>query len=265
MTNSTHWAVLGALLTAIVLPSTAASRDALALMQEVDKRLKARDEVVDYDMELYEGTAMTHTRKLVRSDKVLADKNSTVVRFTQPVSVKNVSLLIEDTGAALNAIWSYTASTKNLRRISGAQKQNWFMGTEFTYEDFEDFKLKTYDFAEVGVQAPCLAWAKCTVVEATPKSGAEASASGYAKKRYFIEANSQFPVQVEYIDAGGIVVKRLVTENLKKYEAYYRPTAQTMLNLSTHRRTRMVVTAVTLNQGLPDARFTQRYLRSEDE
>ena len=265
MMNMTHRAVLGALLAAVVLPSTGAPKDALALMQEVDKRLKARDEVVRYDMELYEGTALTHARKLVRSDKVFSTKNSTVVRFTQPVSVKNVSLLIEDSGAAVNDIWSYTASTKNLRRISGAQKQNWFMGTEFTYEDFEDFKLKTYDFAEVAVQTPCLAWAKCTVIEATPKAGAEASASGYAKKRYFIEANSQFPVQVEYFDASGKAVKRLVTDNLKKYDAYYRPTAQTMFNLATQRRTRMVVTEVTLNQGLPDARFTQRYLRSEDE
>jgi outer membrane lipoprotein-sorting protein len=256
---------LAVLLSAVIQPAIAAPKDALSLMRDVDLRLKARDEVVRYDMELYEGSALTHSRKLVRYDKVLVNKNSTVVRFTQPVSVKNVSLLIEDTGASINDIWSYTASTKNLRRISGAQKQNWFMGTEFTYEDFEDFKLKTYDFSEVSVQVPCLSWAKCTVVDATPKAGAEASASGYARKRYFIEANSRFPVQVEYVDASGRVVKRLVTDNLKQYDTYYRPTAQTMFNLATQRRTRMVVTDVTLNQGLPDTIFTQRYLRNEDE
>jgi len=244
------------------IPSQA--KDALALMQEVDKRLRARDELVRYDMELYEGARPVHTRKLVRMDKTLASKNSTVVRFTEPDSVKNVGLLIEDTGAAVNDIWSYTASTRSLRRIAGTQKQNWFMGTEFTYEDFEDFKLKAYDFVEVAVQSPCLAWAQCTVVEATPKPGGEAALSGYTKKRYFIEAASQFPVQVEYLDARG-VAKRLTTEALRRYDAHFRPTAQTMHNLSNDRRTRLVVREVAINRGLPDTNFTQRYLRSEDE
>jgi hypothetical protein len=265
MKNMNMYGALCLALTVVAAPGAASGKDALALMQEVDKRLKAADESVRYDMELYEGNTLAHARKLVRYDKVMAGKNSTVVRFTQPVSVKNVSLLIEDAGGAVNDIWSYTASTKNLRRISGAQKQNWFMGTEFTYEDFEDFKLKTYTFTETAPQAPCLTWSRCTVVDAVPKAGAEAAASGYAKKRYYIEAASQFPVQVEYFDAAGKVVKRLVTEGIKKHDSFYRPTAQTMFNVSNQRRTRMVVTDVKLNQGLPDSRFTQRYLRSEDE
>lgn len=249
---------------AATVPGAACAKDALALMQDVDKRLKAADESILYDMELYEGTTLTHARKLVRLDKAMPSKNSTVVRFTQPMSVKNVALLIEDSGGSVNDIWSYTASTKSLRRISGAQKQNWFMGTEFTYEDFEDFKLKTYTFTEVAMQSPCLAWRNCTVVDAVPKADAEAAASGYAKKRYYIEVGSLFPVQVEYFDATGKVVKRLVTEGLKKYDGFHRPTAQIMFNLINQRRTRMVVTDVNLNGGLPDSRFTQRYLRSED-
>jgi outer membrane lipoprotein-sorting protein len=245
--------------------TSAEGKDALPLMQAVDKRLKARDEVVSYDMELYEGAKLTHARKLVRSDKVMPEKNSTVVRFTHPDSVKNVSLLIEDSGAAINDIWSYTPSVKSLRRISGAQKQNWFMGTEFTYEDFEDFKLKTYDFVELQTQSPCLIWARCTVVEAKPKSDAELAASGYSRKRYFIEAESLFPIQVEYFDSTGMVTKRLVTENIRNYGGHFRATAQTMFNLTNHRRTRMVVADIKLNQGLPDSRFSQRYLRSESE
>lgn len=265
MNHPRSGALLCALLLLAGMPLAGHAKDALPLMQEVDKRLKAKDEMVRYDMELFEGSRLTHTRKLVRSDKVLTDKNSTVVRFTEPDSVKNVSLLIEDRGTAINDIWSYTASTKSLRRISGAQKQNWFMGTEFTYEDFEDFKLRTYDFAEAGVKEPCLIWSRCTVVDATPKLDAEAAASGYSKKRYYIESNSQFPVQVEYFDAGGAVVKRLVTENLKKYDNHHRSTAQTMFNLANQRRTRLISTEVLINRGLPDTRFTQRYLRSEDE
>src|SRR5437773_6670936 len=113
--NALTWMALSILF----LPSVTLAKDAYALMQESDKRMKAKDEVVQYDMELYEADARTQTRKLMRYDKQLPGKISTVVRFIKPVSVKNVSLLIEDSGASVNDIWSYTPSTKNLRRISG--------------------------------------------------------------------------------------------------------------------------------------------------
>jgi hypothetical protein len=249
----------------LLLAAPAMAKDGFPLMQESDRRTKAGDETIQYNMELYEGDRLSHSRKLIRYDKQIPVKASTVVRFSAPVSVKNVSLLIEDTGAPVNDIWSYTPSTKNLRRISGAQKQNWFMGTEFTYEDFEDFKLKAYQFTEISTLAPCLAWTRCTVVEAIPKPGAEAAASGYSKKRYFIEGGSFFPVQVEYFNSEGKLGKRLMTEGLKKYGAYYRPTSQTMVNLENGRKTRMTVTDVAINSGLSDSKFTQRSLRSEEE
>lgn len=252
-----------ALVLVLHLPAPLLAADALVLMQASDKRLKAPDESVQYDMELYEGDQLVHTRKLQRFDKQQAGKNSTVVRFVAPAAVQNVGLLIEDSGAPINDIWSYTPSTKSLRRIAGSQKQNWFMGTEFTYEDFEDYKLNAYRFEQVDTLAPCLRWARCAVVDARPSAEAEVQSSGYAKKRYYIESASQYPVQVEYFDRQGTLVKRLTTEALKDYGEFHRPTAQTMWNVINKRKTRMVVTALTIRPGLPDSLFTQRYLRSE--
>ncbi|OHX21940.1 outer membrane lipoprotein-sorting protein [Chromobacterium sphagni] len=252
-------------LLALLAPLQALAADAGPLMHESDKRLKAPDETIQYDMELYDGGKLTTSRKLVRLDKQMADRNSTVVRFSSPVAVKNVALLIEDSGAAINDIWSYTPSTKTLRRIAGSQKQNWFMGTEFTYEDFEDYKLNAYRFDLSGSQSPCLQWAKCAVVDATPQASAEQQASGYAKKRYYIEANSYYPVQIEYFDRHGALVKRLTTEGLKHYGQYYRPTSQTMWNLANGRKTKMIVSDVSIKTGLADNLFTPRYLRNENE
>ncbi|QNM98210.1 outer membrane lipoprotein-sorting protein [Chitinimonas koreensis] len=246
----------------LALPGWAA--DATALMKESDRRIKAPDETVQYDMELYDGDKLVHSRKLLRLDKQMDGKNSTLIRFQAPAAVKNVGLLIEDTGAAINDIWSYTPATKSLRRIAGAQKQNWFMGTEFTYEDFEDYKLKSYRFEQVDTLAPCLRWAKCAVIEATPNPGAEAQASGYGKKRYYIEQASQYPVQIEYFDRQGALAKRLTTESLKSYGSYSRPQAQTMWNAANNRKTRMVVTELTIKPGLVDSQFTQRALRNEE-
>ena len=140
--------------------------DALSIMQDSDRRMKAQDEQIDYRMELFEADHLTFTRQLTRLDKRMSDRTGTLVRFTAPAAVKNVALLIEDSGTATNDIWSYTPSTKNLRRLAGSQKQNWFMGTDFTYEDFEDYKLASYQFASLGKPEPCLSWPACRRIEA---------------------------------------------------------------------------------------------------
>jgi hypothetical protein len=257
--NKIMWA-----LPALLLSPPSWPADAMALMEESNRRIKASDEAVQYEMELYDGDKLVHSRKLLRLDKKMDGKSSTLIRFQAPAAVRNVGLLIEDTGAAINDIWSYTPATKSLRRVAGSQKQNWFMGTEFTYEDFEDYKLKSYRFEQVDTLAPCLRWARCAVVDATPHAAAETQASGYGKKRYYIELSSHYPVQVEYFDRQGDLAKRLTTEALKSHGSYARPQAQTMWNATNNRKTRLVVTALTINSGLTDSQFTQRALRNEE-
>lgn len=247
----------------LLLPSFCWSADALALMTESDHRIKAPDESIQYNMDLYDNDKLVHSRKLLRLDKQIGNKTSTLIRFQAPAAVKNVGLLIEDSGVSINDIWSYTPATKSLRRVAGSQKQNWFMGTEFTYEDFEGYKLNAYRFEQVETLSPCLRWPKCAVVDAIPNADAEIQASGYSKKRYYIELGSYYPVQIEYFDRQGTLVKRLSTDGLKTYSGYPRPQAQTMWNAANNRKTRMVVTELSIKPGLPDSQFTQRALRDE--
>ncbi|MDQ0121866.1 hypothetical protein J2W17_000811 [Pseudomonas lini] len=236
--------------------------DALAVMQDSDRRMKAQDEKVDYRMELFDGERLTFTRQLSRLDKRIANRMGTLVRFTAPAAVKNVALLIEDSGKAANDIWSYTPSTKSLRRLAGSQKQNWFMGTDFTYEDFEDYKLLNYTFTSLAASQPCLSWPACRQIEAKARSE-EADISGYSRKVYYLEEKSRYPVQVDYFDRQGVLVKQLKTEGLQVVGGFSRPTAQTMHNLAANKSTRMIVEKVNINPGISDAEFTQRALRTE--
>ncbi|MCI0995850.1 outer membrane lipoprotein-sorting protein [Pseudomonas sp. ICMP22404] len=236
--------------------------DALSVMRDSDRRMKAADERVDYRMELLEGERLTFTRQLSRLDKRMSDRTGTLVRFTAPAAVKNVALLIEDSGKAINDIWSYTPSTKSLRRLAGSQKQNWFMGTDFTYEDFEDYKLDSYQFTSLASSEPCLSWPACRRIEAKAKSE-EADVSGYSRKVYYLEEASRYPVQVDYFDRQGVLVKQLKTEGLQFVDGFSRPTVQTMHNLAANKSTRLIVEKVSINLGVADAEFTQRALRTE--
>lgn len=252
-----HLALLAAL--------PAAADDALALMRESDRRLRAAEETVRYRMELYEDEKLVHARELVRMDKRFGDRSATLVRFSAPPAIRNTALLIEDRGGAINDIWSYLPATRTLRRIAGAQKQNWFMGSEFAYEDFEDYKLAAYRFESRSPLEPCLSWRSCLVVDAIPAADEEIRASGYARKRYFLERQSLFPVRIDYLDAGGAAVKRLFAEGLRKEGEHVRATAQVMLNLQAPRKTRLVVLRDEIGTPLPESLFSQRGMREEAE
>lgn len=247
------------------VPSTSVAADAAPLMKESDRRTVAPDETVRYRMELMDGGKLVHAREMLRMSRVFPERRSTVVRFVSPLAVRGVSILIEDAGGAVNDIWTYTPSTKSLRRVAGSQKQNWFMGTEYTFEDFEDYKLGSYAFVEEAPASPCLSWPKCRVVDARPAAAEEVKASGYSRKRYYLEAESLFPVAIDYFDRDGALVKKLVVEGLRRSGEYTRPTAQTLTNLANGRATRLVVTDQRLATGLDASIFTQRHLRSEGE
>jgi len=254
---------LSLLLALAALPVAADDNAALALMQESDNRLRGNDSETTYRMEIIDSAgAVKVTREMMRLEKRMSDRTATLVRFTAPESVKNVGLLIEDKGEAVNDVWSYTPATRTLRRMAGGQKQNWFMGTDFTYEDFEDYKIGRYNFALLGDPEPCLTYAACQKVEARPKPE-EGRVSGYLRKVYYLDKETLYPVQIDYHDKNDQLVKQLKIEGLHQVDGFTRPTMQTMYNLVENKSTRMITTSEKVNQGLADNQISQRALRTE--
>ena len=71
------------------------------------------------------------------------EKNSTLVRFLSPKSVKGVTLLNIDDG---EKIYLYMPAYGKARRIAGSSKGEEFMGTGLSYEDMSmDYKDKNYE------------------------------------------------------------------------------------------------------------------------
>jgi len=263
ITQKLSAALLLCVLSFTTLPAHAQGNAAEDLMRRSDRQLRGDNSESTYRMELIDGNGeIKVTREMLRLEKRMGDRTATLVRFTAPESVKNVGLLIEDRGEAINDVWSYTPSTRTLRRMAGGQKQNWFMGTDFTYEDFEDYKIGRYDFALLGEPAPCLSYAACQAVEARPKPE-EGRVSGYLRKVYYLDMETLYPVQIDYHNKDDEPVKQLKVEALHRVDGFVRPTAQTMYNLLENKSTRMITTSEKVNQGVADNQISQRALRTE--
>jgi hypothetical protein len=195
--------------------------------------------------------------------KKIDGSESTLFRFTGPPVVQGTGLLIVDAGKPVNDIWMYLPQTRRIRRIAGAEKSNWFMGTEFTHEDFEDYKRSAYAFQLDKEDEGCGEQQRCFVVSAVASDAAEKEASGYGKKVYWIEKQTMYPVRIDYLDKSGAPAKRLDVHKLVRAGNYWRPQAYEMRNLANGRVTRLTAVSREVDDKLDDYFVSQRYLRAE--
>ena len=257
-------ASLGALLI-IVGPFVAAEVCARGpeLIEASDQRLQSQTEYIRYRMELIDDKGVVQqTRIMDIYEKHYSDRDVSLQKFRSPPVVEGTGMMIVDTRQASNDIWMYSPATRRLRRIAGAEKRNWYMGTEFTYEDFEDYQIGFYDFSLTATR-PCEPAKRCYVIEASPATAAEKKASGYAKKIYWLETETLYPVRVEYISRDKGQIKTLEASGLSRFGSYWRPRQLTMHNRLNGRRTRITVLARKVDEPLDDYYVSKRYLRTD--
>lgn len=229
-----------------------------------DRRIKSATEKTVYRMDLLDATGkVQQTRGIELHFKRVDGSESTLFKFTSPPVVQGTGLLIVDSGKAVNDIWMYMPATRRIRRIAGAEKSNWFMGTEFTHEDFEDYKIGAYTFQLDKEDEACGEQQRCYVVSAVASDAAEKEASGYGRKIYWVEKQTLYPVRVDYIDKAGAPAKRLDVQKLVRIGDYWRPQVYEMRNLANGRITRLTASSREVNAPLEDYFVSQRYLRSE--
>lgn len=256
--------VLPALLAAsmgIVHPAVA--EDARTVMERSDTRTKAQAERTTYTMQLLDAEGeVEQTRGLEVFYKRYPDREVTLQKFLSPPVLEDTGMMIVDRGDPSNDIWLYLPATRRLRRISGAEKSNWYLGTQFTYEDFEDYNLDAYRFT-LRAEAACGDGQHCWVIEAVASAEAEQEATGYGKKVYWIEKESLYPIRVDYLDEEGSEVKRLTTAGLQKIGGYWRPSEIVMRDLRNDRRTRIRAEDRELDVDLDDYYLSRRYLRED--
>lgn len=246
----------------IFADATIAASDGRSLMEQSEKATKSNSEATVYRLELLDKDGnLVQARTMEFYFKKLPAKESTLIRFLTPAAMQGTGLLIEDAAKEANDIWLYLPATRKLRRIAGAEKTNWFMGTEFTNEDFEDYQLNLYRFI-FERDEPC-GTALCSVVTAVADNKQEQHASGYSKKVYFIDKESLYPVGIDYYGPDGLLVKRLTATGLQRESSYWRPTNVEMKNLENGRSTRLTVQTRELDGGLDDYKVSSRYLRAD--
>lgn len=211
------------------------------------------------DMVVNAARDQTMNMKLILIDKSGAEKEREIAmlqkggdrrlgKFLSPADQRGIGFLSLPKGV----MYIYLPAFNKTRRIASHVKNNKFAGTDFTYEDMEakryaDFWIPVLLRNEEGTY----------VLELKPKNGTETS---YSKIITWVGADNFFPVKFEYYNKAGKLAKTMIQKKIEKVDGYLIAREAEMRDLISGHTTRMIITRIQFDTGIPDERFTERYL-----
>ncbi|MFC1620029.1 outer membrane lipoprotein-sorting protein, partial [Candidatus Neomarinimicrobiota bacterium] len=145
---------------------------------------------------------------------------STLMRYLQPASIRGQAFLMLNNA---NDIWTYFPRTNRVRKLASHAKKQKAQGSDFTYEDMGsgDEWLEQFEATNLGpaIHVDQRIWR--LQLEGIPDQE-----PAYPKLMVLVRQSDYLPLQVDYYDDHGEVLKSLYLEDIQEIEGI--PTAMLM-------------------------------------
>jgi len=230
---------------------------------------KATNETGVVDMILTDKDGKVRTRKITwLADDTDPVNRQSLIRFLAPKDVEGTGFLEIEHAGSENARWLYLPALRKTRRISGSDKSDSFMGTDFAYEDIsiEDGVNEVDDHRYRILRSEKMNGADCWVIEAIPTSAKEISDSGYGRREIWITKDHFVRTFAKYWDKNGELMKQLSSTDIKPLPGgpnQWRAYKSYMENFQTGHTTRLIFTDYYCNSEIePSKIFNARHLES---
>ena len=215
----------GSLLTCLLLLPAAVVRAELPDGAEVAKRINARDEGASSSQTMVIETTDRRGRSRTRETRIfrkyVGEEKRTAIFFESPRNVKGTAFLTIDYAEAGrdDDLWLYLPAARKVRRISMSNRGQYFLGTDFTYEDMKKATkvgIEDYNWKTVGEEI--VDGRRCFIVEAVPVNEKVAKELGYGRSRQWIDAEIWIFRKVEVWDVAGNELKTLTFSDIRKVQ-----------------------------------------------
>jgi len=233
---------------------------------EVMKLVEARDDGDDLikktTQRLIDKRGNVREREMISFSKDYGLDSKSVSYFLAPANVRDTAMLTWDYAdeARDDDQWLYLPALKKVRRISSSDRGDYFMGTDFTFEDIKSTpELGDYHWTLVGSDK--LDGFDVWVVDAEPKTKDLKKDLGYSKVRYYVRKDIDMYIKVDFWDRKDRELKHLVSTGIKQVDGIWTVTGGVMSNVQTHHKTELTFSNHQYNTGLSDRMFTERMIK----
>ena len=235
--------------------------DARALLKESENRHRTKTQQYAGSLTVVnkEGKVRKKGWKSFRQGYAGDAKNLT--RFTDPPEVKGVGFLSISRSAGQNDDqWLYLPSMKRERRIASQDRDASFVGTDFNYEDMEEFDHEKYKVSLQGEQT--VDGHPCYVIAAIPlESGGK---SVYEKKILYLCKDILYLLREElYMKGDKQPSKVFNLSDLQNVEGHWVAKKWEMNNPKKGSKTTVILKEIAFDKPQPASRFTLQNLNRE--
>ena len=193
-------------------------------------------------------------RKFILYSRTDGDNRRTFVRFLSPADIQGTTFL----GLQINSKrrqYLFLPALDKIRRISGADRNSAFVGSDFSYADMD---LRDVDNSSKELLGDGKVRGKeCFKVKVTPKS----PQSAYGKVVVWVNKKTYLPMRMRFYNKKGGEIKRLIIAAEKKVQGRWIITISKMVDLKRNHTTIIQVKKIALKSNIPLAQFKPRALK----
>jgi len=195
-------------------------------------------------------------RELKQFIKDFGDVEKKIMYFITPADVKNTSFMNWSyTDNKADDQWIYLPALKKVKRISSDSKSDYFMGSDFTYDDLGD--RKPGDDVHKLLKEETLNGENCYVVESIPKE----EGYMYSKTITWVIKERWVGLQKKFYDEDGDFLKTLYIKKYAEIDGFLTILFTEMENEQNKHKTTMEFEDIKINKGIDDNYFTERLMK----
>jgi len=214
------------------------------------------DQTSTLTMTLTNKSGQTRVRKIQQYTKDFGDVEKSIMFFLTPADVKNTSFMnwSYDDDSKADDQWIYLPALKKVKRISSDSKSDYFMGSDFTYDDLGDRKLDA-DVHKL-LREETIDGHACYVVESVSKD----EDYMYSKTITWIRKDNFVGMKKEFYDEDSELLKVLTIKEVKKIEGFWVITHSEMKNVQNNHKTVIKLSDIKINTGVSASKFSERMM-----
>lgn len=203
-------------------------------------------------MTLVSKSGRQRVRTILSYAKDYGKDTKNIMQFQEPADVKGTTFLSfeYDEAGKEDDRWIYLPAMRRVRRISGSSKNDYFMGSDFTYDDIGDRDIEEYTYKLLG-EEDCFG-GRCWKIESTAKDPID---TGYSKTISLIRKDALKAVYVEYYDRDNRLLKKLEVKELNSQKGFWTIMSMEMNNVQSRHKTYFTIKNIEYDTEVSDSLF----------
>ncbi len=229
----------------------------LEVIQKVYNRPMGNDMTGNLTMTIENSRGNQRIREIRQFVKDFGDSEKKIMFFVSPADVKNTSFMTwsYDDASQNDDQWIYLPALKKVKRISSDSKSDYFMGSDFTYDDLGD-RHPTEDTHRI-LREEVVDGKQTIVVESIPKD----EDYMYTRTVTWVVKDSWIGLKKEFYDEDEELLKILTVNAQISIGDIIILTNMKMTNVQRTQFTIMEFSDVEINTGISDNKFTERIMK----